>query len=78
MSLISSIISPEYRVQQWMITDEKGNSILPIKSILSLAVTSGGSVVADAIEKGSFTRTTKQRNLLKSIWKLGLKVRIGN
>lgn len=71
MSLISSIISPEYRVQQWMITDEKGNSILPIKSILSFAVTSGGSVVADAIEKGSFTSYNKTTEPLEINMEIG-------
>ena len=71
MSLISSIISPEYRVQQWMIADEKGNSILPIKSILSLLVTSGGSVVADAIEEGSFTSYNKTTEPLEINMEIG-------
>lgn len=71
MSLISSIISPEYRVQQWMIADERGNSILPIKSILSLSVTSGGSVVADAIEEGSFTSYNKTTEPLELNMEIG-------
>lgn len=71
MSLISSIISPEYRVQQWMIADERGNSILPIKSILSLSVTSGGSVVADAIEEGSFTSYNKTTEPLEINMEIG-------
>lgn len=71
MSLISSIISPEYRVQQWMIADEKWNSILPIKSILSLLVTSGGSVVADAIEEGSFTSYNKTTEPLEINMEIG-------
>lgn len=71
MSLISSIISSEYRVQQWMIADERGNSILPIKSILSLSVTSGGSVVADAIEEGSFTSYNKTTEPLELNMEIG-------
>lgn len=71
MSLISSIISSEYRVQQWMIADERGNSILPIKSILSLSVTSGGSVVADAIEEGSFTSYNKTTEPLEINMEIG-------
>lgn len=71
MSLISSIISPEYRVQQWMIADERGNSVLPIKSILSLSATSGGSVVSDAIEEGSFTAYNKTSEPLELNMEIG-------
>lgn len=71
MSLISSIISPEYRVQQWMIADERGNSVLPIKSILALSATSGGSVVSDAIEEGSFTAYNKTSEPLELNMEIG-------
>jgi hypothetical protein len=71
MSLISSIISPEYRIQQWMIADERGNSVLPIKSILSLSATSGGSVVSDAIEEGSFTAYNKTSEPLELNMEIG-------
>lgn len=71
MSLISSIISPEYRVQQWMIADERGNSVLPVKSILSLSATSGGSVVSDAIEEGSFTAYNKTSEPLELNMEIG-------
>lgn len=71
MSLIGSIISPEYRVQQWMIADERGNSVLPIKSILALSATSGGSVVSDAIEEGSFTAYNKTSEPLELNMEIG-------
>ena len=54
-----------------MIADERGNSVLPIKSILSLSATSGGSVVSDAIEEGSFTAYNKTSEPLELNMEIG-------
>lgn len=56
MSLISKLRNAKTK---WQIKGEDGKSLLSIKSIQSITVTHGGSVVSEPIEEGSFTSYNK-------------------